>query len=92
MDPFLLTAAATVVSAALSAWGATRKYALKREQMIDERSHIQFERAERERAELKDRIQELSERVEALEKERNEMVQWMAWNQISWPPPEDWGL
>lgn len=75
-----------------------------RSERLDDRTEAHFQRIERSLArqeqlieeqakhiELQDvAIKELQSRVAFLEDERKQMISWMAFNKLGWPPPPEW--
>lgn len=67
----------------------TAELDIKREQMLTAGIEAHFDRLEAQLARAEEQIDALTERVDQLWQERERMMAWMAFNQLTWPPPPD---
>ena len=104
IDPTIVVASITALAGAWATWRTTRKEtrqsrikaqaetSIQREELVDRRIQVLLDRMEGGIHTLEEEVRELTERVTLLERERSSMLQWMAWNKLSWPPPDDSGF
>lgn len=70
----------------------TGELTVKREELLYTGIDTHMKRLDEEVDQLREQLKEVNGRVRVLEDERRQMLSWMAFNQLAWPPPEGFGV